>query len=74
MMEIVSKYFGNCIKKLRIKKGLTQKELAEEVGKSHSSISGYENGLNEPRESAIIKFADFFDVSSDFLLGIVTKE
>ena len=62
--------FGERLKELRIEKGLSQKVLAEHLGCNQSMISFWENGVNEPTESAIRKAALFFEVSADYLIGL----
>ncbi len=57
------------IKELRVEKGLSQSTLAKKIGVSQKAIDYWERGINEPKASYIIKLADFFDVSADFLLG-----
>ena len=57
------------IRSLRIDRGLTQKQVAEVLGVSQNTYSQYEIGvLNYPVE-ALMKLADFYDVSVDYLLG-----
>ena len=59
------------IKKLRLLReanNLTQKQMANILSVTQKSISTYENGLTEPDISTMIKIADFFDVSLDYLL------
>lgn len=60
---------GEIIKELRKEKNLSQKELAKNLGVSQKAIDFWERGVNEPKASYIVKMADFFDVSADFLLG-----
>ena len=57
------------IKELRLEKGLSQAELAKEIGVSQKAIDFWEKGTNEPKASYIVRLADFFGVSADFLLG-----
>lgn len=57
------------IKELRIKRGLTQTELAQLVGVSKSVISSYENAVHMPPYDILIKFSNIFGVSCDYLLG-----
>lgn len=58
------------LKKLREAKGITQSELANELGyKNQQVISFYEMGEREPRIEALIKLANYFDVSIDYLVG-----
>ena len=48
---------------------LTQAELAEKVGVDPSAVSLWENDVNEPKASYIVRMALIFDVSADYLLG-----
>lgn len=60
----------NRIKELRLGKELKQVELAQIIGMSQSSLSGYESGKIEPDQETLIRLSEFFDVSIDYLLGI----
>lgn len=61
--------FGEKLRILREKKGLTVRELAIILGiKSHSHIVGLEAGKHNPSADLIIKIADFFEVSTDQLM------
>lgn len=62
--------FGEKIKELRKTHGLTQPELAKELGVSNGMISNWENDVNEPGLSHIKNIAIFFDVSADFIVGV----
>ena len=42
---------------------MTQKELGEKIGVKHNTVSGYENGTNEPEQDILFKIADALDVS-----------
>ncbi|QAS52420.1 helix-turn-helix domain-containing protein [Halobacillus litoralis] len=61
--------FGDILRKLRKEHKLSQRELGEKVQISESSVSMYERNEREPSFEITNKFADFFDVSSDYLLG-----
>lgn len=63
--------FGERLKELRERDGLTQKQLAAETDFSQGMIARWEHGVHEPTASAIIKLAHFFDVTTDYLLGVV---
>jgi len=56
------------LKELRINRNLSQLRLALELNMNQNSISRYENGEREADYSTLIKFADYFDVSVDYLL------
>ena len=65
--------FGNRLKTLRIKKKLTQQQLADLLGLTKSVISAYENGLRYPAYDVLIKISRIFKVSTDYLLGVEIK-
>lgn len=54
---------------LRKELGLTQEEFAEKIGYTRTAVSAWEIGRNEPSNSDTLKIADFFGVTTDFLLG-----
>ena len=54
--------FGEKLKELRLEKGLTQKELARELGNAQSAIYYWETNKQEPTLSALKKLCKFFDV------------
>lgn len=60
---------GDRIKKERIKKEITQNELAKIIGVSASTIGMYEQNRREPDSSSLTKIADYFKVTTDYLLG-----
>lgn len=57
------------LKKLRTEKGMSQKQLADVISFSQQSINKYENHDIEPDIATLIKIADFFDTSVDYLIG-----
>lgn len=61
--------FGKRLKELRTEKGISQHALALEIKHSQQVVSNWESGSAEPTASAIVAVADYFDVSTDFLLG-----
>ena len=56
------------LKKLRKGRGLSQIRLAIELNTTQNTISRYETGEREPGIEELIRIADFFDVSVDYLL------
>jgi len=60
---------GSRIKALRLSKDLTQAKLGEALLLSQQTIDNYENRGIKPPADTLIKLADFFDVSVDYLLG-----
>ena len=61
--------FSQRLRFLRKKHRMTQKELADILHYGHTAIVNYESGRNQPSLQDLVKLADFFDVSTDFLLG-----
>lgn len=62
--------FAKALRELMEAKGITQDALSEEIGKSRQTISQYVNGVSEPGYDTLVKIAEHFEVSTDFLLGI----
>ncbi|MGL5068430.1 MAG: helix-turn-helix domain-containing protein [Sarcina sp.] len=60
--------FGKRLKHLRTSHNFTQDKLAENFSINNTSISRYENGVQFPELDLLIKIADFFNVSLDYLL------
>jgi transcriptional regulator with XRE-family HTH domain len=60
---------GERIKSLRKDQGITQDQLAEKINISRQSVWGYENDGVEPSLNVLVKIADVFNVSLDYLLG-----
>lgn len=56
------------LKFLRNKKRITQQRLAIELGINQNSLSRYETGQRQADYDTLIKIADYFDVSIDYLL------
>ncbi len=61
--------FPRTLSLLRREKGVSQKDAAEELGVSQALLSHYERGLREPGLKFVARAADYYGVSSDFLLG-----
>ena len=62
--------FPSRLKDLRIKKSLTQKAVADVLEMPEQSYQRYELNLRKPNYEVIIKLANCFDVSADYLLGL----
>ena len=62
-------FFGENLKKLRKRSGLTQRQLAEKIGAKHNSISNWETGQNEPDTETIQKLCACLSVTANDLLG-----
>ena len=64
------KDLGQKLKDLRLEKGLTQAEVSKKLGLTRTAIANYELGIREPSLEILKKICKFFEVSSDFLLGL----
>ena len=73
MREFDRNLFRERLKSSRTDKGIGQNLLAKELDLSNASISYWETGKQEPCAEAIFKLAQYFDVSSDYLLGLVDE-
>ena len=60
------------LKQLRLEKDLRQDQLAKLVRVEKSSISMYENDVRQPSYEVLLRYADIFGVSVDYLLGRTT--
>lgn len=64
------KTFAERLKQLRIEKSLNQTQLAKELSVDQRSISNWENVVREPSFEMLKKIAKYFEVSTDYLLGL----
>ena len=61
--------FSRIITLLRKEKGVTQKQAAEDLGVSQALLSHYEKGIRECGLEFVVRVADYYGVSCDYLLG-----
>lgn len=66
----VATTIGTRLKSLRLEKGDSQGDLGDVIGLSANTISQYENAISKPNVSLLGKFALYFKVSTDYLLGL----
>ena len=57
-------------KYLREQKGMTQAELAKQLGITRSSVNAWEMGISVPSTQYIVEIANLFKVSTDYILGV----
>ncbi len=62
--------FSKNLKELRIEKGLSQQELAQIFNVTQSTVAKWESGDREPNFSILIELSNYFNISTDILLGI----
>ena len=61
--------FSTALRYLMAKEGTTQEAIAKVTGKTRQTVSQYVNGISEPSYDTLVKIADYYDVSLDYLLG-----
>lgn len=62
--------FGENLKHLRKSLDLTQKDFGSKVGLSKAVVSKYENGMGYPSFDVLVRIAQYFGVTTDYLLGV----
>lgn len=65
---------GDRLRKLREQKGLTQTEFAARLKIPNQNVSNYERGFRQPDYETLQRFADYFEVTTDYLLGREDKK
>ena len=63
--------FGQRLKQMREKRGLTQEELAAQLGVAYQQIWRWESGKNDPTGDTLKRMANTLEVTTDYLLGLV---
>ncbi len=66
--------FGNHLRMLRERYGISQEELGRRVGRAGSVISNYENNIKIPTLDVLTTMARIYDVSLDYLVGFDKKD
>lgn len=61
--------FGERLKKLRDSAGVSQQKLADIIGLTQQAIAKWENSKAEPDLATVARLAEYFDCSTDYLLG-----
>ena len=62
--------FSKRLKKLRLSKGLSQKELADMLNIGRTTVCGYEQGKIVPKQDGLLELSKIFNVSTDYLTGV----
>jgi transcriptional regulator with XRE-family HTH domain len=66
----MSEIMGKRLKHLRDRRGLAQKFVAEKIGVKNNTLSAYESGDREPNFQILTNLADFYEVTTDYLIGV----
>ncbi len=64
---------GERLQELRKDRGISQAEFAKILGVSHYTVSSYECNRSDPDDNAKITIAKLFDVSVDYLIGLIDE-
>jgi len=64
------KIFGERLRELRQEKNLSLMQLSKKVGISDTTLCRWENNINDIKGEQLVIIATFFDVSTDYLLGL----
>ena len=67
--QVLNSDFPRIITFLRKERGLSQKQVSQDLGISQALLSHYEKGIRECGLDFLVKAADYFEVSTDYLLG-----
>jgi len=62
------------LRELRLLYNLNQKEVAEELHLTSQAVSNYEHGKREPKIAELVRIADYYKVSIDYLVGRVDNQ
>lgn len=65
--------FNERLRELRLKKNISLEKMAKDLGTTKATLSRYENGLRDPKTEVTKKFAEYFGVSVDYLIGNTDK-
>ena len=60
---------SDLLRAMRLKKGMTQEELANEIGIAHNTYVRYETGMREPRAGIAARIAEYYGISVGELLS-----
>lgn len=73
LSEVIILVFKDRLKGLREDRDLTQDQIADILNITRSAVANYENGIREPDIHLLVKIADYFNISLDYLLCRTNK-
>lgn len=62
--------FGENLKNLRKSRNITQQDFGAQIGLSKAVVSKYETGMGYPSFDVLVRIAQYFGVTTDYLLGV----
>lgn len=71
MIEINMKEIGKRIRELRLGQHMTQTDLARAIGVATNTVTQYEKGTSKVSIDVLVNLAEVFDISTDYLLGLI---
>ncbi len=74
LILVIAMAYNEILQELRKDRGLSQKQLADIFITTQRTISNWESGRNEPPYDMLVKYAKYFDVSTDYILGLTKNE
>ena len=72
--NIIMKIFSERLKELRLEKNISKSYLAKNLSVSEPTVSRWESNQISPNVEKIVQIANFFDVTTDYLLGLSEYE
>ncbi len=74
LLLVINVKFGSILRELIEINNLTQKQVGRDLNIAASTIGNYVNNTREPDHTTLRQFAEYFDVSTDYLLGYSRKD
>ena len=72
--EVEKVSFGSRLKELRSERGISQKDVALNIGVAITTISQYENDSRFPNEEMLRRLCLYYKITSDYLLGLTDSK
>jgi transcriptional regulator with XRE-family HTH domain len=66
--------FGDKLRELRKEKKVSQEEIGKLCGVAKNTVSNWENNINKPDIDLVLKLAQYFNVTTDYLLGFTQDD
>lgn len=66
--------FGDILRRLRDRENISREDFAKKIGITYAALSKYETNLRQPDYETLTKIATYFNVTTDYLLGLESNE